>query len=173
MNYLFDCGGEKISVWVNKYCEDRVSLWYDGKERIRTVHTDDEGKFFTWNRHKIYLDKFLKISKQEIINKLKNNEFVTDDELCQMLLSEGVDNVRFVIPMMTVDCRFMGLVSCNPNKRVDTVCHIEEGFNRMVSDNYMFNFVPDNFDGSTLSHYDIYTSDFVSWLRSGDAKIVA
>ena len=65
----------------------------------------------------------------------------------------------------------MGLVTCDPTKRVEKKCHIEEGFNRMVSDGYKFNFVPDDYDGTTCSHEEYYVLDFVSSLRNGYVKI--
>lgn len=175
MTYLYDCGNEVIRVWRNNFCEDTVCIETNdnGKYREfkRSVREDENGKFFTWNQHKIYVDNFKKISIQSIKDKLANDEWVTDDELCQAILSEGVENVRFIIPMMLVSCRFMGLVTCDPTKRVEKKCHIEEGFNRMVSDGYKFNFVPDDYDGTTCSHEEYYVLDFVSSLRNGYVKI--
>lgn len=175
MTYLYDCGNEVIKVWRNNLCETTVcvetTINGEYREFKRTVREDKKGKFFTWNKNKIYIDNFKKISIQSIKDKLANGEWITDDELCQAIMSEGVENVRFIIPMMAVSGRFMGIVTCDPTSRIDKVCHIEEGFNRNVVDNYKFNFVPDEYDGSTCSHEEYYVLDFVDLLRSGHAKI--
>ena len=100
MTYLYDCGNEVIRVWRNNFCEDTVCIETNdnGKYREfkRSVREDENGKFFTWNQHKIYVDNFKKISIQSIKDKLAN------DELCQAILSECLENVRFIIPMMLV-----------------------------------------------------------------------
>jgi len=172
---MYLCNDEVINVYINGFDMDNVCIETNEngnyREFRRSVHTDDNGAFFTWNKCKVYLDDFIKIPIQTIKDRLERNEFVTSDELCQSILSEGIDKVRFIVPMMKVDCRFMGLVSVNPSERIDTVCHIEEEFNRKVIDGYKFKLVPDNYDGSTCSREDYYVTDFVSCLRSGYIKI--
>lgn len=177
MNYLYECGNEIISVYRNSnefsnkvYVTSDKNKTFDEQECL--IQNDKQGKFFIWNNNKIYLDNFKKISIQSIKDKLAKDEWITESELLQAILTEGVENVHFEIPMMKVDGRFMGLCVGDPNKNIATVCHIEEEFNRMVSDAYKVKLVPDNYDGTTPKREDYYTSDLVSALRSGYIKIV-
>ena len=163
MTYLYDCGNEVINVYRNDLYENIVCVVKiingNYREFKRTVREDKKGKFFTWNKNKIYIDNFKKISIQSIKDKLANDEWITDDELCQAIMSEGVENVRFIVPMMLVNSRFIGLAVCDQTKMIEKVCHIEEGFNRNVADKYKFNFVPDEYDESTSSHEEYYISN--------------
>ena len=177
MIYKYDCGNETIDVFrSNNEFSNKVSVetYKNGKYMSydRTIREDDLGKFFTWNKKKIYLDNFKKISIQTIKDKLANNEWITDDELCQAIMSEGIENVKFIIPMALVSCRFMGLLTYDYNQTIDKLCHIEESFNRKVSDCYKFTFVPDEYDGTTCSKEDKYVVDIISSLQSGDIKIL-
>ena len=177
MIYKYDCGDEIIDVFrSNNEFSNKVSVetYKNGKYMSydRTIREDDLGKFFTWNKKKIYLDNFKKISIQTIKDKLANDECITDDELCQAIMSEGMENIRFIVPMMSVSSRFMGLTTCDPTNRIEKICHIEEGFNRKVSDCYKFTFVPDEYDGNTCSKEDKYVIDIISSLQSGDIKIL-
>ena len=92
MTYLYDCGNEVIRVWRNNLCEDTVCIETNDNSKYRefkrSVREDDKGKFFTWNKNKIYVNNFKKISIQSIKDKLANDEWVTDDELCQAILIE-------------------------------------------------------------------------------------
>lgn len=177
MIYKYDCGDEIIDVFrSNNEFSNKVSVetYKNGKYMSydRTIREDDLGKFFTWNKKKIYLDNFKKISIQTIKDKLANDEWITDDELCQAIMSEGIENVKFIIPMALVNCRFMGLLTYDYNQTIDKICHIEEGFNRKVSDCYKFTFVPDEYDENTCSKEDKYVIDIISSLQSGDIKIL-
>ena len=59
MTYKYKCGNDIINVfvWSNDFHTD-VAI--DDKEAARsydrTIREDKNGKFFTWNRNKIYLD---------------------------------------------------------------------------------------------------------------------
>lgn len=177
MTYIYECGNETISVWRTNDDVVAVEMYKDGHYRDykRTVHEDENGKFFTWNHEKIYLDNFKKISIKSVKEKFENGDWVTDSELCQAILSEGIDKVRFIIPMSVVDCRInyngYGLVATNPNNRVNKVCHIVEDFNRKVSDNYKLRLYADDED-MAVTYEDYYVSDLVGSLRSGYIQIV-
>ncbi len=62
----------------------------------RTIREDEGGKFFTWNRNKIYLDNWIRTSMKEVKEKLERKEWVTSDVFCQAILTDGIDNVRFM-----------------------------------------------------------------------------
>lgn len=179
MTYLYDCGNEVISVWrSNNEFSTKVTVQTNDNGQYRdfdrTIREDKGGKFFTWNQHKIYLDNFKKTSIQDVKDKLERGEWITSDELCQAIMSEGVENVRFIIPVYEVVSRDpfgLGIISCSPNRHIDKKCHIVEEFNRNVRDNYKFKLYVDEYDGHTCRYTDMYVTDLVSELRSGFARI--
>lgn len=72
---------------------------HDKKLYKRTIREDEHGKFFTWNRNKIYLNDWIRTSMKELKQKIDNDEWVTSEDLCQAIMSDGVRNVRFIVPM--------------------------------------------------------------------------
>ena len=101
MTYKYKCGNEIIRVFVwNDDFHNEVSV-EDTKTRKsydRTIREDENGKFFTWNRNKIYLNDWLKISMKELKEKIENGEWITSDDLCQAIMTDGIENVRFMTP---------------------------------------------------------------------------
>lgn len=176
MTYKYKCGNEIIRVFVwNDDFHNKVSV-EDTKTRKlhdRTIREDKNGKFFTWNRNKIYLNDWIKTSMKELKEKIKNGEWVTSDDLCQAILTEGIENVRFIVPLHTVSFRGFGISLCNGNEYKDTICKVEERWNREVEQNYKIILVPVNDDEEVASYEDYYTSDFMSLIKSGHIKIVA
>lgn len=174
MTFTYDCNGTIIKVWRsnNEDFTNCVTVEDNGRDYKRSIISDNKGKFFTWNKTKIYLDDFCKITLDSLKAKVDRDEFITEDELLQAILSEGVENVRFNVPMMVVDARAFGLVSVKNDERINKICHIKESFNRNVMDAYKITLVPDDYDETTLSHEDYYATDLVSCIRSGYIKIV-
>lgn len=172
MHYRYKCGNEVIRVWVwNDEFHTEVTVT-DNKVRKsydRTIREDENGKFFTWNKNKIYLNDWLRISMKELKEKIERNEWVTSDDLCQAILSEGIDNARFIVPLNTVCCCGFFL---DGNKFKDTLCKIEERYNREVKQNYKLVVVPVEPDETVASSDDYYASDMISLIRSGHIKIV-
>ena len=75
MFYKYKCGNEviKVFVWNNEF-HSTVSV-EDAKTRKsyeRTIREDKNGKFFTWNRNKIYLNDWVKISMRELKSEMKS-----------------------------------------------------------------------------------------------------
>lgn len=95
------------------------------------------------------------------------------DDLCQAILSDGIDNVRFIIPLNTVSVIGPGVSLLDGNKFKDTVCKVEERQNREVSHNYKLVVVPVEPDDMVASYTDFYTTDMTSLIREGHIKIVA
>ena len=173
MNYRYKCGNEVIRVWVwNDDFHTEVSVTDNKNNRTydRTIREDENGKFFTWNKNKIYLNEWIRTSMKELKEKIERKEWVTSDDLCQAILSDGIDNVRFVVPLNTV-CGFGFFL--DGNKFKDTVCKIEERWNREVKQNYKLVVVPVEPDETVASSRDFYTSDLMSLIQSGHIKIVA
>jgi len=173
MTYKYKCGNEVIRVLVwNDDFHNEVSV-EDTKTRKsydRIIREDKNGEFFTWNRNKIYLNDWIKTSMKELKEKIKNGEWVTSDDLCQAIMTDGIENVRFVVPLNTT-CNVGFLL--NGNEFKDTLCKVEERWNREVKQNYKIVLVPVEPDESIASSSDYYTMDFISLIKSGNIKIVA
>lgn len=173
MTYNYKCGNEVIRVFVwNDDFHTEVSV-NDAKTKRtydRTIREDENGKFFTWNKKKIYLNDWIRISMKELKEKIETDQWVTSDDLCQSILSDGIDNVRFIVPLNTTcGCGFF----LDGNKYKDTLCKVEERWNREVKQNYKLVVVPVEPDESVASYGDFYITDMISLIKSGHIKIVA
>lgn len=172
MTYKYKCGNEIIRVFVwNDDFHNEVSV-EDTKTRKsydRTIREDENGKFFTWNRNKIYLNDWIKISMKELKEKIENGEWITSDDLCQAIMTDGIENVRFIVPLNTT-CGFGFCL--NGNEFKDTLCKVEERWNREIKQGYKIVLIPVESDESIASSRDYYTMDFISLIKSGHIKIV-
>ena len=176
MNYKYKCGNEEIKVWVwNDDFHTEVSVTDNKNNRIynRTIREDENGKFFTWNKNKVYLNDWVRTSMKELKEKIERKEWVTSDDLCQAIISDGVENVRFIVPLNIVSVRGFGISLLDGNKTKETVCKIEERYNREVKQNYKLIVVPVKPDETVASYDDYYTMDMISLIQSGYIKIVA
>ncbi len=171
MNYRYNCGDEviRVGVWDNDL--HATVIVTDNKTKkayIRSIHEDENGTFFTWNKNKIYLNDWIRTSMRELKERVNRKEWITSDDLCQAILSDGVDNVRFIIPLNTVSARGFGISL----KTKDTVCKIEERYNREVKNNYKLTVVPVDPDATVANRADYYTEDMASLIREGRIKII-
>lgn len=176
MTYKYKCGNEIIRVWVwndDLHTEVSVTDNKTKKSYERTIREDDGGKFFTWNRNKIYLDKWIKTSMNELKSKIERKEWCTSDELCQAMLTDGVDNVRFIVPLNTVSMRVFGIPLADGDKFKDTICKIKEDYLHEVIRNYKVTVIPVESAEDIVSRREFYTSDMLSLIQSGLIKIVA
>lgn len=172
MIYKYKCGHEEIKVFVwNDDFHNEVSVYCNKTKRSfdRTIREDSDGKFFTWNKTKIYLDNYVKSSMEELNNRILNGEFITSDELCVAILSDGIDNVRFDVPFNITTC-LNTFTKGRETKRV--LCKIEERWNREVKQNYKIILVPVKEDNTITSYKDFYTGDLLSLLKDGLVNIV-
>ena len=90
MTYKYKCGDEIIKVWVwndDFHNEVIVTNNKNNKGYDRTIREDENGKFFTWNRNKIYLNDWIKTCMKELKEKIEKKEWATSDDLCQSILS--------------------------------------------------------------------------------------
>lgn len=173
MIYKYKCGNEIIRVFVwddDFHNEVSVEDTKTQKSYERTIREDENGKFFTWNRNKIYLNDWIKTSMKELKEKIKNGKWVTSDDLCQAIMTDGIENVRFMVPLNTT-CGFGFFL--NGNEFKDTLCKVEERWNREIKQNYKIVLVPVEPDESIASSRDYYTTDFVLLIKEGYIKIVA
>lgn len=112
---------------------------------------------------------------KDIKEMLINGTTFSDQDLCDAIINEGVENVRFLVPLIAVKSRsdiISGVVNIDIYKRIDTECIIVETDRRMVKDCYKIVLEPIAFTGQTLRSEEFYVSDFVSMLRRGEAKIL-
>lgn len=170
MIYKYKCGNEVIRVFVwNDDFHNEVSVedTKTQKSYDRTIREDENGKFFTWNRNKIYLNDWIKISMKELKEKIENGEWITSDDLCQAIMTDGIENVRFMVPLNTT----CGLFFLNGNKFKDTLCKVEERWNREIKQNYKIVLIPVEPDDNVANSADYYTEDFVSLIKCGNIKI--
>lgn len=171
MTYKYKCENEVISVFVwNDDFHNKVSVkdTKTGKSYDCTIEKDENGKFFTWNCNKIYLNNWIKTSMKDLKKKIENEELITSDDLCQSIMSEGIENVRFIIPLNTTYS--LGLL--NGNKFKNTLCKIEERQNREVKQNHRIVLTPVEPNESIVNSRDYYTEDFISLIKNGNIKIV-
>lgn len=176
MDYKYICGNEVIRVWVwndDFHTEVSVTDNKTGKTYGRTIREDESGKFFTWNKHKIYLDNWIKTTMKELKSKIERKEWCTSDELCQAILTDGVDNVRFIVPMNIVSMRFFGISFADGDKFKNTLCKIKEEYLHNIKQNYKLTLIPVEPSESIVSHKEFYTDDMISLIQSGHIKIVA
>lgn len=172
MMYKYKCGEEIINVFVWSDDFHKEVTIHDKKLYERTIREDGHGKFFTWNRNKIYINDWIKTSMKELKQKFDNDERVTSDDLCQAIMSDGVENVRFIVPMDVVTARAFGLCIVDGNKHKDTLCKIDERWNREVERNYKIVLVPVYSDDEVIREEDYYTSDLIDLIKHGHIKIV-
>jgi hypothetical protein len=176
MNYKYKCGYKIINVWVwddDWHTEVSVADDVTNKSYDRTIREDAEGKFFTWNKEKIYLDKWIRISMKELKQKIENDEWVISDDLCQAVMTDGIENAKFLVPFNTVCASLCGITMLDGNKYKDVECKIEPRWNRELKDNYKFILVPTEEDNTVASSQDMYVCDMLSLIQSGHIKIVA
>lgn len=171
MHYNYDCGNETIRVFVwndNFHTTVDVEDATTRKCYERTIREDEKGKFFTWNKHKIYLDDWKRTSMKSIVEKLENKERIFDDMLVIAILSEGVENVRFEIPMPYSDGFFK-----HPDKTTPTICRIDEEYrDRKVKNNYKIALTPVEPQENLSLHEEYYISDFAGLIECGYIKVV-
>ena len=163
MNYKYKCGDEKIKVWVwgDNYHKSVTITDRRKDESIEEVIREDEkGQFFMYNSHKIYLNDWIRISMLELKEKVEHTGFITSDELCQAILTDGIDRARFIVPFKTKSNNFK-----------DVLCKVEERYNREVKENYKLVLVPVEPDNSVSKYEEFYTMDMTSLIEKGIIKI--
>ncbi|NFH01304.1 hypothetical protein FC831_13635 [Clostridium botulinum] len=172
MHYKFNINDEQFRVWMwNDDWHNTVTINDNKtyKQYDRTIRTDNNGKFFTWNKEKVYLNDYHKITFKEFNNKLIKDKWILPDELTQMILNEGIENVIINAPMNKVDMVVsqLGIVLSNGSEYSNVDCLIKE-YQYKVKDNYKINLVPLNQNYVARS---FYTSDLMNMIKEGRVKI--
>lgn len=176
MTYNYKCGDEIITVWRwSDWLEDihsHVSVHTKEKCYDRTIREDDGGLFFTWNKHKIYLEDWIRIPMKELKYKIESGENVFDHDLSQAIMTEGIENVRFLVPLYVRDFfPVIGFFLTSGDETKDVLCKVSE-YEHKVSDNYKITVVPVEADETVESSHSFYTSDMLQLIYGGDIKII-
>lgn len=164
MYFKYNCNGKVINVFRYMSNEFNKTVEVDSgkKSFIRSLHKDDKGEFFTWNKQKIYVNNWIRMSMSELKNHIEKNDIhLMSDDLCIGIMTDKPENVRLRVPS--------NLLMCN-NSKDTVICHIEEGFNREVSHNYKLRLVH-IMDNGVKRYHDTYTSDLFSLIRSNIVTI--
>lgn len=161
MHYKYKCGDEIIQVFVfnNEFYTKVVVEDNETRNHYkRSIREDKDGKFFTWNRNKIYLNNWIRSSIKNLKEKVDSGKKITTDELTQAIISDGVDKVKFIVPMYDKD----------------VLCKIEETDSIQVKNNYKIILVSNNTDDDGYNTIKIYYMiDIVDLINQGIATIVA
>lgn len=162
MYFKYHCGKEIIKVFrwteTNQF-NKTVSVDSGKKSFTRSLKEDENGEFFTWNKHKIYTKDFIRMTMDELRDNLVHGKYsVNSDDLCIAIDTDGPRNVQLAIPN--------NLLYGNPEDELLTICNVEEAFNRKVLQNYKLrvSFI-DRYDDKR--YRDFYTSDLFSMIQSG------
>lgn len=174
MYYKYKCGDEVIRVFVWSLDDDfhkEITVEDNKRKRHyeRTIRKDEKGKYFTWNKNKVYLNDWIRISIKELKKKVINGERISADELTQAILTEGIDNVRFIVPLNTVSVTGFFL---NGNEFKSTLCKVVETPISKVATNYKITVMPVEADETVASSRTFYTSDMASLIQDGHIRIV-
>ena len=152
MNFKYNINGKPVNVFIWGDQRDEVFV-YDTDEVKCLVNNDKDGKYFIYNNEKIYIEDFIKYSMDDIKSFIRNKK-LTSDLLCQAILSEGSESLRFLMPDFY-------------NKE-NHIVKIQEGFNREIRQNFKFTLIDVHTDRVI---YDSCISVFVGFLNKGIAKV--
>ena len=84
---------------------------------------------------------------------VEKGDFVFSDDLCKAIISDGVDNVKFI-------------------NEDGILCKVKEISNHELERNYKIRLVPVEPKEDIASKFDYYTGDFLGLIRAGFVKIV-
>lgn len=171
MNYNFKCKNNIIRVWCwDTSYHDYVTIYTNERGYDRAIREDGRGRFFTWNREKIYLKDWIRLSMKELKNKIDNLDWVTSDDLTQAILTDGVENVRFECPLNPISVTFDNIALCNASEHINVLCKISEKRYK-VGKNYKITVIPVD-ENILVGAKDYYIGDMIGLIQSGHIKII-
>lgn len=101
MNLAYKCGKDVINIINIHSCPKSVEFIKNYKASRcyqRKIRKDDNGEYFLWNKNKIYLKDWSRTSMKELKEKLEIDGHISSSELVQACLSDGIKNVRLLVP---------------------------------------------------------------------------
>ena len=169
MEYNYNVNGEKckVFVWDDDFHE-YVTVRTKEKGYNRSIRQDENGKFFTWNKCKVYLENWIRISLEEFNEKIENKEFITSNDLCQMLITEGTENIGVYAPMNRIEMVIMGMAFSGSKFDENVECRIEEEYLHTPKDNYKLKLVA--IDKMKYGSNKMYVMDMMSFIRDKRIK---
>ena len=176
MIYQYKLKNNKIiSVFVSN---DDFSTVVDIYEKNKTIElkiksdNNNNKKYFVYKKEKVYLDNWIKSSMKELKEKVDQGKKIYSDELCRAILSDGVNNVRFLAPFNVVQASFLGISLLDGSNFEFVKARIVEEFNREIKNNYKIKLIPEEQNENISSSHDFYTSDFAQLINNGVIKII-
>lgn len=145
MHVKFNMDGSVVEGWL-MMASHRQDISFsnetsdDGVEQYHTVTWDDTGfAKFIYKGREMYVHDMCKLSMAELASRVSSNT-ETDDEsesrqisstdLATGILSDGFENVRFLIPLRIPSVAKVGnKVSVKAGEIVECVCKLKRGFN--------------------------------------------
>lgn len=171
MHFKYNVNGKIIRTWYG-YFKDTVDIENQkGKTIVRLpIKSDDRGKYFIYDGQKVYTADFVKVSFEDFMTAIKNNE-AFDDMFSTMLLSEGINRIQLEVPMNTISGPVVfGICFADGDNFKNKLCRIVERQHKVI-DNYKIEVEVLEDDSSTIAHRSFYTSDMVSLIKDGHIKI--
>ena len=171
MHFKYNVNGKIIRTWYG-YFKDTVDIENQkGKTVARLpIKSDDKGKYFIYDDQKVYKDDFIKVSFEDFIAAVKNND-AFDDTFSIMLLSEGIDKIQLEVPMNTISGPVVfGICFADGDNFKNKLCRITEREHK-IEDNYKIEVEVIENDNTTIAHRSFYTSDMISLIKNGHIKI--
>ena len=165
MHYTFkDNKGNnlKVCIWNDNWLN---SVTIENKNQDECIINEDKnGKYFIWKQEKFYLNDYHKITYDEIQNKINKKEWITSDEIIQMILNEGKENIKLLIPLKYLDRNEKDnkLIICNIIERDTDLYKIIENYKIRV------NYFIDNYEYSR----EFYSCDLTGFIRNKIIKII-
>lgn len=104
---------------------------------------------------------------KELKKKIKNGEHVTGSDLCQAIMSDGIENVRFLIPSIYLN----SIMYDNFPVEEYTLFKIEERWNRNVNQCYKLILVPAKSNNSVPYYEDFYVTSLLQLIKARKIKI--
>lgn len=172
MHFKYNINGTIIRTWYG-YFKDSVDIEDNTDKTIAKlpVVSDNNREYFIYNGQKVYKSDFVKVSFEDFMNAVKEN-MAFDNMFTTMIMSEGLDNIQFEVPMNTITgLHIFDIGFANGDKFINKTCRIIEREHK-VEDNYKIEVEVIDPDETTISHRSFYISDMISLIRSGHIKIM-
>ena len=152
----------KVCIW-NDNWHNTVTIENKNQDEC-IINEDRNGKYFIWKQEKFYLNDYHKITYDEIQNKINKKEWITSDEITQMILNEGKENIKLLIPLKYLDINEKDnkLITCNIIERDTDSYKIIKNYKIRV------NYFIDNYEYSR----EFYSSDLTDIIRDKIIKII-
>lgn len=173
MKYKYNIKDEVVEVFVsdiNLSTNVEVCIYENEKykEYLRTIREDINGKFFTWNKEKVYLKDYIIYTKEQC-QEMANNKQLKKEDFVNMVLSYGIHNFRLLIPCKKRKEYFIGIISIYDKDQTLKPCYLDESIYKFSNSNKVIT-IPDD-EEYVCIHHNWYLSDLISFINDGYIKI--